>query len=51
MSHNSNFFGNYGSQQPNSGYDDFRKQGLSDTQAREADAAARQAREGRKSNK
>jgi hypothetical protein len=44
MSHESNYFGNVGSKQPNSGFDDFRKQGLNDSQAREAAAAAERAR-------
>lgn len=46
MSHESNYFGNLGSKSPNSGYQDFRNGGLSDSQAREAAAAAQRAREG-----
>ena len=46
MAHESNYWGNVGSNNPNSGYNDFRKSGLSDSQAREAAAAAQRAREG-----
>ena len=46
MTHDSNYWGNYGANQSNSGYDDFKRQGLSDTQATEAAQVARRARDG-----
>lgn len=46
MSHESNYWSNVGSKNPNSGYDQFRQSGLSDSQAREAAAAAQRARQG-----
>lgn len=47
MGHESNATENYGSKQPNSGYDDFRRQGLAEEAARRAADAARRAREGK----
>lgn len=44
MSHESNYWANIGSKNPNSGYDQFRQNGLNDSQAREAAAAAERAR-------
>lgn len=46
MSHESNYWANLGSKNQNTGYDGFRQGGLSDSQAREAAAAAARARNG-----
>jgi hypothetical protein len=45
--HDSNWAGNLGSQNPQLREDDFKRQGMSDTQAQEAAAAARRQQEER----
>jgi hypothetical protein len=47
MGHESNNVENYGSKQPNSSQDDFRRQGLSQDEARRAAEAAQRARQGK----